>query len=368
MPPKGPNNPASRRSRLWSMTWNNPPPDARDVAQRLVDAGILTYVIAGNEGGDGTPHLQMFVIAAYVMYYSTIRSYFPGIYAAETYPHATPEQNIAYCQKEGDWWEVGTRPTTTEEANGRQKTKWAEVVENAKAGRISEIDEGVLLRYYNAIRHMGATSATSEDDLEQVCGVWIHGPPDTGKSFIVRETFGTPNIHLKQLSKWWDGYRGQIAVLLDEVSPEFAWQYRSELKTWADRYAFNSEFKGGSMTIRPRYIIVTSNWSIDEIYASRSFDTVDKNAFKKRFIEVEIPTRGHMTPAELRETAEYRTLPSRIVAPRLFGGKRGRSVNPPSLSSSSPDPRFVMQAPSDCSDTDAPEWVDRRSGSQSPNH
>ncbi len=38
------------------------------------------------------------------------------------------------------------------------------------------------------------------------------------------------------------------------------------LKLWADHYPFPAETKGSSMVIRPARIVVTSNWSMEQMF------------------------------------------------------------------------------------------------------
>ena len=318
---------------MWSMTWNNPPENAKEKCEAYHQQKILTYVIAGNEIAEtGTPHLQMFMIVSYPMHYKTVKSFFPGAYAQETYEHATPAQNITYCKKEGDWWEVGTPPV--DEAaqpaptggGDTQAAKWAAIVANAKAGDIEKIDASYLLRYYNAIQKLSHHSYTSSDDLDTCCGIWIYGPINTGKSHVVREAFGPSNLLLKTKTKWWDMYSGQPVVLIDEIDPQWAWENRSLLKEWADKYQFPGEIKGGVIQMRPKCVIVTSNWSIDQVYEGLGYTPEDIAALKKRFIEIHMDKKDAISPAELRHLCDTRELPERMKpGGHLFtGGKRQR--------------------------------------------
>lgn len=53
----------------------------------------------------------------------------------------------------------------------------------------------------------------------------------------------------------------------------------NHMKKWADIYKFACEVKGGRMQIRPKHIIVTSNWSIREVYP----DPQDYEPLERRF-------------------------------------------------------------------------------------
>lgn len=52
------------------------------------------------------------------------------------------------------------------------------------------------------------------------------------------------------------------------------------LKRWADHYPFTAEVKGSATTIRPKQIIVTSNYHPDEIWPE---DKMMKDAVMRRF-------------------------------------------------------------------------------------
>lgn len=119
-------------------------------------------------------------------------------------------------------------------------------------------------------------------DLEKPCGMWLCGPPGVGKSHDVRKYAEERGIKLynKHHNKWWDGYSGEDLVLLDDIHPDMASWITTFLKIWADAYAFNAETKGGTMHIRPKWIVVTSNFGPDD-FAKQD---VDGQAIRRRFI------------------------------------------------------------------------------------
>ena len=104
---------------------------------------------------------------------------------------------------------------------------------------------------------------------------------------------------------WWCGYRddmpGHKTVLLDDLHPKFT--EREMLKNWADIFPFQAEIKGGSMTIRPERIIVTSNYHPHEVFGEK-----DLGPIMRRFKVVSVaelppapPKRRRTNPAAAPE-------------------------------------------------------------------
>lgn len=151
---------------------------------------------------------------------------------------------------------------------------WQEAVKAAKEGRIEDIEEGLMVRYYNTWKKISEDNPKKLETMDKIDNYWFVGPTGTGKSRTAREKY--PDAYIKNLNKWWCGYKGEEAVIIEEYHPET--KLNSFLKIWADRYPFRGEYKGGSMMMRPKNIIVCSNFRIEEC-----FQGVDLEAVKRRF-------------------------------------------------------------------------------------
>jgi len=125
---------------------------------------------------------------------------------------------------------------------------------------------------------------TVPDYMPKEC-IWIYGGTGIGKSRYIRDNFGG-QVYYKAQNKWWDGYKGQSIVLIDDfdLGGECLGHY---LKIWGDCYCFNAEIKGG--TIQPVYskMFITSQYLPDQIWCkgndASKWDTEMRDAVLRRF-------------------------------------------------------------------------------------
>lgn len=105
-------------------------------------------------------------------------------------------------------------------------------------------------------------SSTAEP-LKELKNEWIWGGTGTGKSLDVATRF--PDAHRKPKEIFWDSYEFEDVVVMEDVDEtweDVLW----ELKIWADHYVYQGRIKHKpSLKMRPKQIIVTSNYTIEEL-------------------------------------------------------------------------------------------------------
>lgn len=241
------------------------------------------YIIFGKEKAPttGTPHLQGYLYYENPVSFKAVAKLFPWcIYPAK----GTADQNKVYCTKEdADFYERGVKPMSQEEKGQAQIDQWKNARAAALRGDFASIPDDLYIRYQGSFKRMRLEDGPSPVNLEtkQKYGLWIWGPPRTGKSHKARTEYQP--LYLKDINKWWDGYVPGQNVLIDEYEPSHSVFMVPFLKKWVDKWTFSAEVKGGRIMIRPQLIIVTSNYSIEQC-----FHGVDYDAIKSRFDEIHL--------------------------------------------------------------------------------
>lgn len=250
---------STRRSKYWCFTINNP----TDSDTPPLDD--VTYIIYSYEEGskEETPHWQGYVEYSSPRSLARMKKLMPRAHCEAR--RGTSLQASDYCKKDGALiLEQGTiSPPPNTKQNEARKRNWSLAMSLAKEGRFDEMDESILFPHYHAAKRIRQDYQLPPPDLEEVTGFWFVGPPNTGKSYTARKLY--PGLYDKPCNKWWDGYQGQETVLVDDFDLNHK-VLGHHLKRWADCYSFPAEHKGTTIQIRPKRIIVTSNYTISELF------------------------------------------------------------------------------------------------------
>jgi hypothetical protein len=273
------NSDLNRKSRNWCFTINNYTEEELDflhATENLVPH-YLRYMMFGKEvGKEGTPHLQGFFCMKNAIRFNSAKQVV-GNRAHLEIMNGTIEHNVTYCGKDKDVTEIGERPVTPRQKGAMEKRRYAEAWDAAINGNIEDVDADIRVRHYNTLKRIRLDRIAERDltDTEDKM-LWYYGESGTGKSRKARTDH--PDAYLKMCNKWWDSYVDQQVVLLEDFDIKHAVLVH-HLKIWADRYPFLAEVKGGSVKIRPRLIIVTSNYHPRDIWT----DPRDLEPILRRF-------------------------------------------------------------------------------------
>jgi len=270
----------------WIFTWNNydevSVEEAWEKWQHLVDYMIFAYEVGVVSH---TPHIQGYIALKEKKRFRFVQSLCPTAYWAAA--KGTPKQASDYCKKPpsqggGEWKEFGTLPVSPAEAGGQaQKEKWKNIHEYAKTNNLEAFLETCpqeSFLFMKKFEDLTKTYSSEPETLPVLENYWYMGKSGTGKSRCARQDF--PKVYLKPTAtKWWPNYKGEEDVLLDDLGKthEYVLEW---LIGWADHYPFQAENKGNHTgKIRPKRIIVTTQYHWDDITSDQEL----RDAIARRF-------------------------------------------------------------------------------------
>lgn len=147
----------------------------------------------------------------------------------------------------------------------------------------------------------------------------------TGKSRHVRGTYADAYIK-SAATEWWNGYNDEAVVIIEDLD-KYHLKLGYHLKIWSDHYPFPANIKGsGERMIRPEKIIITSNYTPEEIWD----DDKTTDPINRRFKMVPYfpGYKGPLIPDTDDEEEEVAIVPPTqpYVEPPMYS-KTGRPVN-----------------------------------------
>jgi hypothetical protein len=268
------------QSRNWCFTINNPKKEDLAVLSPEVNPDIR-YIVLGMEKGklEETPHVQGFVVFHKHKRFAAVKKIMDRAHIEPA--RGTWKQAADYCKKDGVYTEYGIPPMSQSEKGEVERRRWKRVLDQAIAGEFDDIQQEEPQIYLMHKRKLYEHTVRSFPTLENPVMYWYSGPTGSGKSRKAREEH--PDAYMKMCNKWWDTYNFEEVVIIEDFDMSHS-VLGHHMKIWADRYSFRAEVKNGSIMIRPKTIIVTSNYTIDQIWS-------DPNMYEplqRRFTEITI--------------------------------------------------------------------------------
>jgi len=263
--------PKENRSRGWCYTLNNYTQEEFDELTRVE----CRYHVLGKEVGDkGTAHIQGYIYFKNYVTFFKVKKLLGDRCHIERQKGSTQQASV-YCKKDGNFQEIGVLPRKN--LTKKQRAERNELLLSANLNQLVK-DGEISLSHVKQIKSARLILAQEHEDYEHSStrGTWYYGPPGVGKSRRAR--LENPGAFIKSQNKWWDGYQGQKAVILDDLDGDYLSHY---LKIWGDRYACSGEVKGGTVRLQHEKIVVTSNYSPDVLFEAKGPELV--RAIRRRF-------------------------------------------------------------------------------------
>lgn len=234
------------------------------------DLTIEDYIVAQEEHKDGTPHLHAYLRFSGELYITKNARFFDveGSHPNVVTAVRDPKRVVKYCAKESNY----ITNMVIEKWLGRSKAEMGKDIMSGKKTLtdITNENPAELFRYKansDSVNRWKLENAETKD-LTHEPGMWFGGLAGVGKSYYARQLAKSlangEEPYIKDVrTDWWDGYTGQRVVIADDVD-KWSKGFFSQAKNLLDPYKCKVPVKGGYLDIRPEYILITSNYTMDE--------------------------------------------------------------------------------------------------------
>lgn len=241
------------QARHWVFTINNP-------GDELIDGDAipdLRYMVYQRESGEkeGTVHYQGYLEFSKPKRMGALKKIFKTAHFEVRKGTRTEARD--YCMKAdtrlegpfewGDW-------IADKQPKAKAIDTFKKAIDEGKSDKeLWDSHPWQYLHFHRALGDIRLLNTSGRDWAMSI--VYILGRPGIGKSHMARTEY--PLAYWKSPGQWWDGYRGQDTVILDEFSGKwFPWDYLLKL---LDRYPMNVEIKGGVVPFLAKTIVITTN-------------------------------------------------------------------------------------------------------------
>jgi len=181
-------------------------------------------------------------------------------------------QAVAYCSKgesrlEGPW----TWGEAAEDARRRLGELTDRVSRGEPAAAMATLAPELYVRHARGLQAL--EEATFVGAWRDVKCFYVYGPTGCGKSSLVYDTFGYSDVYAlaSQAPLWFDGYRGERVLFIDEYSRVFA---REAFLRLLDGHPFRAPIKGAFVPARYVVVVVCSNFPLWQ-----AFDDAERRRF-----------------------------------------------------------------------------------------
>jgi len=209
--------------------------------------------------------------------------------------HAEPSRSDAadaYVWKEdtavpGTRFELGSKSIRRNTA-----MDWQRVWDMAKSGEIEQIPVEIRVQHYRTLKQIQKDYLRPGFCPKEVTVYW--GPTGVGKSHLAWSLAGVEAFPKDPRTKFWDGYQGQDAVVIDEFRGDVD---ICHMLRWLDKYPVIVEQKFGATALKATKIYITTNLDPRTWYPG--LDDGTRAALLRRMNIVHVPMPLHNPPRDI---------------------------------------------------------------------
>lgn len=288
------------RATCWCFTLNNPE-EHGPLPNTWPDVKLMVYQL--EEANSSTLHYQGYVEFTTAKRISTLKNI--NAHAHFEVRRGSRQQAIEYCMKEdtrvpgSEPVIIGTLPDFKSDKEDKKIKTSLAVKQLIDEGKDDKVIANEYFGYYIQ-SYRGLTQyrllLSEERNFKTVVTV-IYGPTGTGKSQWCWEHIKDPFWKVK--GQWWDGYRNQGVVVIDEF---YGWLKYDEMLRLLDRYPYKVEVKGGYVQFNSKMIFITSNKQPHEWYNQTDISHLTRrieNVWEKKTLKDDFVVHKGIPPAFL---------------------------------------------------------------------
>lgn len=250
----------------------------------------FTYLILGHELCPTTKreHWHAGIRYKSTREFKVMKKLYPTCNIQEKSQFSTWEQVIEYCKKDGDFEEFGIAPKN--EQGARRDLKL--IKDSILDGSLTVED---LITTRPDIYHQYGRTVDKIEDLamskkfrtKMTEGFYLWGKTGAGKSHAAFKDYHPDTHYILNLNDkgWWEGYRQQDTVIINEFRGQIAY---GELLDLLDKYPKSVPRRGRQpLPFTSKRIIITSSLPPDEVYHNLSInDSLEQLKRRIKIIEV----------------------------------------------------------------------------------
>jgi len=220
---------------------------------------------------------------------NAIGNMFGTVHAHVEPMHGSFTQNEAYCSKEDVYTELGEKPQQGKRGD-LMETRTAVLDGSITVDDVAIEDPHTYHMYGRTLDRIEAIRLRSVWRTEMTTCTWYWGKSGVGKSHKAYENYTNATHFTKDLStKWWDGYKQQEVVILNEFRGQLAFSF---LLSLIDKWPLTVPVRcKESIPFTSKHVIITSSLHPKDVYMNvltkdESFAQLERRVKIKELINI----------------------------------------------------------------------------------